>query len=139
MGKFTTMLTDGRSDQSSSNILDRIDDSYANDSESFLSVAAKLGMLGLIWFVGIKIPQNSETPLTICGSFLSMLLLVLFPILIFNKVYKHTKSQGIQAVRWVNWILFFGSIAAGSVGLYNGISQMIKKRDDEVLILVQND
>lgn len=115
------MLTDGRNEDNS-NILDRIDDSYDTDKESYFSIAAKFIMLGLIWYAGIKIPQNCETPLTICGSFLTMLLLVLFPILIFNKVYKHTKHNGMKAVRWVNWFLFFAFIAAGSVSMYNGIS-----------------
>ena len=68
-----------------------------------------------------------------------MILLVLFPILIFNKVFKHTQSNGIKTVRWINWGLFITSIAVGSVGLYQGINQLVKKSNDEVLILVQSD
>lgn len=95
MRKFTTMIRDGRGDANGSNILDRIDDSMETESESLLSVAAKFIVLGSIWFVGMKIPQNCDMPLTICGSLITMLLLVLFPILIFNKVYKHSLSKGI--------------------------------------------
>jgi hypothetical protein len=89
MGKLSTMITEGRN-ADNSNILDRIDDSLELDSESWLSILNKFIMLGLIWFASAKLPQNSELILTMCGSLLTMVLLVLFPILIFNKVFKHT-------------------------------------------------
>lgn len=56
MEKFKTMIMEGRSDANGSNILDRIDDSMETESESYLSIAAKLVMIGLIWFIGMKIP-----------------------------------------------------------------------------------
>ena len=89
MGKLSTMITEGRN-ADNSNILDRIDDSLELDSESWLSILNKFIMLGLIWLASAKLPQNSEVILTMCGSLLTMILLVLFPILIFNKVFKHT-------------------------------------------------
>jgi len=83
------MITEGRN-ADNSNILDRIDDSLEQEQESWMSIVAKVAVLGFVGLASTKLPQNSEIILTMCGSILTMVLLVLFPVLIFNKVFKHT-------------------------------------------------
>ena len=83
---------------------------------------SRLAILSGIWYMSIKIPQNGEVILQICGALLSTILLVLFPILIFNKVNRHSSQTKYSWVRWVNWVVFAVAVALGGVGMYCGIA-----------------
>lgn len=65
-----------------------------------------------------RINKTIELALQLCGGLISTTLLILFPILIFNKSYRQSHNYKYWII--VNWCIFGLSIAVGAVGCYNG-------------------
>ena len=97
---------------------------------------SRLCVLGVVIVLSLRLPQNVELLLQITGGFFGTILLVLYPILVFNKVYNqeiNRINEKYQWVRQINWFIFVLSVTIGSVGMYEGIKHI---KEIEVLILV---
>lgn len=65
------------------------------------------------------------------GGLFGTTLLILFPILLFNKTYKNTGKYSYVVI--VNWVLFVISVVVGGLGVYEGASKI---KGVEVLIVI---
>ena len=64
----------------------------------------------------VKINRSVHLTLQISGGLVSTILLILFPILIFNKSYRQTQKYNTLII--FNWCLFVLSVSAGLIGCY---------------------
>jgi hypothetical protein len=94
---------------------------------------SRLSILGIVIVLSLKLPQNIELLLQITGGFFGTILLILYPILVFNKVYNQGLTDKYSWVRQFNWFIFMLSVTIGSVGMYEGIKNI---KEIEVLTLV---
>lgn len=94
---------------------------------------SRLSILGIVIVLSLKLPQNIELLLQITGGFFGTILLILYPILVFNKVYNQGLTDKYSWVRQFNWFIFLLSVTIGSVGMYEGIKNI---KEIEVLTLV---
>ena len=67
--------------------------------------------------------------LTIAGGLFVTIVLILFPILIYNK----TQKEGTMCIRAFNWIIFVAAIGVGALGMHSGLTQLIQS---ETLVVV---
>lgn len=65
-----------------------------------------------------RIDRSVQLTLQICGGLTGTVMLILFPILIFNKSYR--QSQKYTGLIVFNWLLFATSIVIGGIGCYFG-------------------
>ena len=70
------------------------------------------------------INKTVELTLQLCGGLISTTLLILFPILIFNKSYKQSQNYGYWII--LNWCIFAISIVIGAIGCYYGYTEFYK-------------
>lgn len=69
----------------------------------------------------IKINRTVQICLQMCGGLIGMILLILFPILIFNKSYRQIERYRYLVI--FNWCLFGTSIVIGATGCYFALQE----------------
>lgn len=79
----------------------------------------------LIMFSGLKYlkPENAGPLMTISGGLLSIIILALYPIMLFNKAYSKVveKDHSQICLRTVNWIIFGVMTGLGCMAVKQGI------------------
>jgi len=80
----------------------------------------KLAFLGAVVYASIKVPQNINLILQLTGGLFLMILLGLFPMVIFNKTMGHASKY--PWTRRFNYLLMTSAIVIGGLGVYNGIN-----------------
>ena len=77
-------------------------------------------------YTSLKIPQNINLILQMTGGLFLMILIALFPMVLFNKTMKHAGKY--PWTRRFNYLLMASATIIGGLGVYQGIMD-IKRVD----------
>ena len=92
------------------------------DKDSLGCNLFKLAFLSAVVYASIRVPQNINMILQLTGGLFLMILLGLFPMVIFNKTMGHANKY--PWTRRFNYLLMASAIVTGGLGVYHGIAQI---------------
>jgi len=93
----------------------------------------KLGFLGAVVYASINVPQNINLILQLTGGLFLMILLGLFPMVIFNKTMGHANKY--PWTRRFNYLMMASAIVIGGLGFYNGVEQIQNNKVSKEIFL----